>query len=334
MLMELAICTDSVITMYALVTVLSALLLVMILRRLKRKRVCLDPKRLDGKTVLITGGTSGIGKETAIALAKRGARVIITNEDEEKGDTALRQIKRESVSMNVKIMKLNMANLQSIREFCKDFVQKEKRLDILINNAGVPAVLDWTDNGFSMCFGVNHLGTFLLTSLLTERLKSCSPSRVITVTSEVHKYQRLDFADLNYNIVPLFSYCRSKLANVYFTQELARQIERHGVTSCAVHPGYVVGDWTSKFSVLFRIVMYVISSMFFISCLEGAQSVIHCAVSDDILQHNGGYFSDCKPCKLRPHAQDTGIAKKLWEVSEIMVGLSSSRREIESICTR
>lgn len=108
---------------------------------------------------------------------------------------------------------------------------------LYVESAGVPAVLDWTDNGFSMCFGVNHLGPFLLTNLLLDRLKSCSPSRVVNITSNVHKYQKLDFTDLNYNIVPLFTYCRSKLANIYFTQELAQQVESHGVTTCAVHPG-------------------------------------------------------------------------------------------------
>uniref|UniRef100_A0A8C5LUE8 Retinol dehydrogenase 11 n=1 Tax=Leptobrachium leishanense TaxID=445787 RepID=A0A8C5LUE8_9ANUR len=314
-------------TMYVLVTVLVAVLLMLLLRRFKSRRICLDAKRLDGKTVLITGGTSGVGRETAIALAKRGARVFITSQDEQKGEEALQHIKRESNSLNVRFLNLNMANLQSIRNFCQEFTKNEKRLDILINNEGVPAVLDWTENGFSMCFGVNHLGPFLLTNLLLEHLKRSAPSRVITVTSNVHKYPKLDFADLNYNIVPLFTYCRSKLANVYFSQELAQQNERHGIFSCAVHPGYVADDWTLQFSFLFRIVMYIFTSMFFISCHAGAQTVIHCAVSDEVLQHNGGYFSDCKPCKLRPHVQDLGIAKKLWEASETMVGLTSSPRQ-------
>ncbi|XP_068094892.1 retinol dehydrogenase 14-like isoform X3 [Hyperolius riggenbachi] len=269
--------------------------------------------------------------------------------------------------MNVRFWHLNLANLQSIRNFCRDFLKSEKRLDILINNdahrlsnlvdairalkplefgsrqarrkcmsygntklhniSGVPAVLDWTDNGFSMCFGVNHLGPFLLTNLLLDRLKSCPPSRIVNITSNVYKYQKLDFTDLNYNIIPLFTYCRSKLANVYFTQELARQGEKNGISCCAVNTGPVVGDWTSRFSILFRIVMYVFTSMFFISCQAAAQTVIFCAISDDILQHNGGYFSDCKPCKLSPHVQDAGIAKKLWEASEVMVGLTSSPRE-------
>ncbi|CAI9568515.1 unnamed protein product [Staurois parvus] len=320
--------------MYVLVTVLVALFLTLYLKWLKSRRLCLDAKRLDGKTVLITGGTSGVGKETAIALARRGARVYITCLDEQKGEAAVREIKRESSSMNVRFCCLNLGNLQSIRNFCREFLKAEKRLDILINYDGVPALLDWTDNGYSMCFGVNHLGPFLLTNLLLDRLKHCAPSRIVNVTSNIHKYQKLDFTDLNYNTVPLFTYCRSKLANVYFTQELAQQVERHGISACAVHPGYVVGEWTSQFSVLFRIVMYVFTSMFFISCQAAAQTVIYCAVSDDILQHNGGYFSDCKPFKLQPHAQDTGIAKKLWEASETMVGLTSSPREHLAARTR
>ncbi|XP_069820199.1 retinol dehydrogenase 14-like [Dendropsophus ebraccatus] len=320
--------------MYVLVTVLAALFLTLLQRRFKSRRLCLDPKRLDGKTALITGGASGVGKQTAIALAKRGARVHITSHDDQKGEEALREIKKESTSMNVRFWNLNLANLQSIRNFCKEFLKGESRLDILINNDGVPAVLDWTDNGFSMCFGVNHLGPFLLTNLLLERLKSCSPSRIVNVTSSVHKYQKLNFSDLNYNIVPLFTYCRSKLANVYFTQEIARQMERHGVTACAVHPGYVTGDWTNQFSILFRIVMYVFTTLFFISCQAASQTVIYCAISDDILQHNGGYFSDCKPRKLRPYVQDAGIAKKLWEASEAMVGLTSSAREHLATRTR
>lgn len=104
-------------------------------------------------------------------------------------------------------------------------------------SAGMPSVLDWTDDGFSMCFGVNHLGHFLLTNLLLPRLKECAPSRVVTVTCSTYKYQKLDFQDLNYNLLPFFTYCRSKLANIYFSQELARITEGKGVTSYAVHPG-------------------------------------------------------------------------------------------------
>lgn len=101
----------------------------------------------------------------------------------------------------------------------------------------MPSILDWTDDGFSMCFGVNHLGHFLLTNLLLPRLKECAPSRVVTLTCSTYKYQKLDFQDLNYNLLPFFTYCRSKLANIYFSQELGRITDGKGVTSYAVHPG-------------------------------------------------------------------------------------------------
>lgn len=122
--------------------------------------------------------------------------------------------------------------------FCSLFVWTTL-LTLCATSAGMPSVLDWTDDGFSMCFGVNHLGHFLLTNLLLPRLTECAPSRVLTLTCSTYKYQKLDFQDLNYNLLPFFTYCRSKLANIYFSQELARITEGKGVTSCAVHPGKI-----------------------------------------------------------------------------------------------
>ncbi|XP_050966669.1 retinol dehydrogenase 11 [Labeo rohita] len=308
--------------MYLLYIIFSALFCFLILKWMKRRRYCMDVKRLDGKTVLITGGNAGIGKETAVLLAMRGARVIIACRDEEKARKAVREIKARSHNMNVLYMEVDLANMKSIREFSKTFLQKEKRLDILINNAGMPSVLDWTDDDFSMCFGVNHLGHFLLTNLLLPRLRESSPSRVINLTCSSYKYQKLDFQDLNYNLFPFFTYCRSKLANIYFTQELAHMMEGKGVTAYAVHPGYVQSNWTCHFSVLFRILVQVVMFMFFVSCEAGAQTVVYCAVSDEVLPHNGGYFTDCRPAHLRAFARDSGVAKKLWEASERLVKLA------------
>ncbi|XP_026066620.1 retinol dehydrogenase 11-like [Carassius auratus] len=308
--------------MYLFYIIFSALLCFLILKWLKRRRYCMDVKRLDGKTVLITGGNTGIGKETAVLLALRGARVIIACRDEEKARKAVREIKARSHNMNVLYMEVDLANMRSIREFSKIFLQKEKQLDILINNAGMPSVLDWTDDDFSMCFGVNHLGHFLLTNLLLPRLKESSPSRVINLTCSSYKYQKLDFQDLNYNLFPFFTYCRSKLANIYFTHELARMLEGKGVTAYAVHPGYVQSNWICHYSVLFRILVQVVMFMFFVSCEAGAQTVVYCAVSDKVLEHNGGYFTDCQPAQLRAFARDSGVAKKLWEASERLVKLA------------
>ncbi|XP_029366656.1 retinol dehydrogenase 14 [Echeneis naucrates] len=308
--------------MYVFYTIIASLVSFFILKWMKKRRYCTDLKRLDGKTVVITGGNSGIGKETAVALAMRGARVIIACRDLDKAEKAVREIKFRGHSLNVLHMELDLANLRSVREFCKSFLQREKRLDILINNAGMPSVLDWTDDSFSMCFGVNHLGHFLLTNLLLPRLKECAPSRVVTLTCSTYKYQKLDFQDLNYNLLPFFTYCRSKLANIYFSQELARITEGKDVTSIAVHPGFVQSGWTCHYSVLFRMLMQVIMWMFFVPCEIGAQTVIHCAVSDEAAKHSGGYFVDCRPATLRPFARDAGVAKKLWEASERLVKLA------------
>uniref|UniRef100_G3N8W5 Si:dkey-174n20.1 n=1 Tax=Gasterosteus aculeatus aculeatus TaxID=481459 RepID=G3N8W5_GASAC len=281
--------------MYFLYTIIASLVAFFILKWMKKRRYCTDLKRLDGKTVVITGGNSGIGKESAVALAARGARVVVACRDPDKAEEAVREIKVRSRSLNVLHMELDLANLRSVRGFCKNFLQREKRLDILINNAAMPGVLDWTDDSFSMCFGVNHLGHFLLTNLLLPRLKECAPSRVVTLTCSTYKYQKLNFQDLNYNLLPFFTYCRSKLANVYFSQEVARVTEGKGVTSYAVHPGLVQSGWTCHYSVLFRMLM------------------------QEAAKHNGGYFVDCRPAALRPFARDAAVAKKLWEVSERLV---------------
>ncbi|XP_057686955.1 retinol dehydrogenase 14 isoform X2 [Corythoichthys intestinalis] len=270
---------------------------------------------------MLPGGSCGIGKETAVALATRGARVVIACRDADKAAKAVREIKFRSRSLAVVSMELDLANLRSVRDFCKTFLQQEKRLDILINNAAMPGVLDWTDDGFSMCLGVNHLGHFLLTNLLLGRLKECAPSRVVTLTCSSYKYQKLDFRDLNYNLLPFFTYCRSKLANVYFSQELGRLMQGKGVTSYAVHPGFVQSDWTCHYSFLFRTVMRVLMWMFFVPCETGAQTVVYCAVSDEAAHRGGGYFADCRPAALRPFARDAGAAKKLWEASERLVKL-------------
>ncbi|XP_041757544.1 retinol dehydrogenase 14 [Coregonus clupeaformis] len=308
--------------MYILFTIITSLVCYLILKWMKKRRYCTDLKRLDGNTVLITGGNAGIGKETAVALAMRGARVIIACRDVDKAEKAVREIKIRGHNVNIHHMELDLANMCSIRDFCKTFLQREKRLDILINNAAMPSVLDWTEDNFSMCFGVNHLGHFLLTNLLLGHLKASAPSRVVTLTCSNYKYQKLDFQDLNYNLLPFFTYCRSKLANIYFSQELDRMMEGKGVTAYAVHPGYVQSSWTYHYSILFRMLMQVIMFMFFVPCEMGAQTVVYCAVSDEAAKHSGGYFTDCRPATLRSFARDAGVAKKLWEASERLVNLA------------
>ena len=204
---------------------------------------CKSKATLDGKTVIITGGNTGIGKETAIDLAKRNARVIIACRSEEKGKKAEVDIRRESGSSNVHFRKLDLASFESIRNFVKEVLAEETRIDILINNAGVMyCAYQKTEDGYETQFGVNHLGSFLLTNLLLDKLKQAPEGRIIVVSSLGHQFAaKIDLDTINseahYN--PYDAYHKSKLANVLFTKALAKRLSDTNVTVNSLHPGFV-----------------------------------------------------------------------------------------------
>lgn len=198
--------------------------------------------RIDGKVVIITGANSGIGKETAIDLAKRGGKVYIACRNQQRGEDALKEIKEESGSVNVFFLQLDLSSLESIRQFSKKFHEMETQLHILINNAGVmacPRAL--TKDGFEMQIGTNHMGHFLLTNLLLDLLKQSSPSRIVNVSSLFHWYGRINREDLNSekSYWKWIAYGQSKLANILFTRELSKKLEGSGVTANVLHPGAV-----------------------------------------------------------------------------------------------
>ena len=205
-------------------------------------RSCKSKRRLDGKVVIVTGANTGIGKETALDLACRGARVIVASRDENRGKSAVAYIKQASGSENVVFRKLDLASLASIRSFSTKTLQEEDHIDILINNAGVmftPYTL--TEDGFEMQFGTNHLGHFLLTNLLLDKIKESAPSRIVTVSSLGHHAGSLDFDDMMWSksYQSQKSYFRSKLANVMFARELSKRLEGTGVTTYSLHPGAI-----------------------------------------------------------------------------------------------
>lgn len=200
--------------------------------------------RANGKVVIITGANSGIGKETAIEMAERGATVIMACRNREKSEKARNYIIQKSGNANVHLMELDLASFKSIRKFVQEFLQTDYRLDILINNAGVMGLNRMlTEDGIEMHMGVNYMGHFLLTLLLLERLKESKPSRIVNVSSLGHKW--LNFSkDLNsekfYN--RFHAYIQSKLANVMFTKELAIKLRNSGVTVNSLHPGVIYTD--------------------------------------------------------------------------------------------
>ncbi|MDX2052597.1 MAG: SDR family oxidoreductase [Polyangiaceae bacterium] len=276
---------------------------------------------IAGKSVLITGGNAGIGRETARALARRGARVYLTSRVFAEGERVARAIEAECGG-KVGVFVLDLASFASIRSMAAEFLERCPSLHVLINNAG--AVLTErreTREGFEMTLGVNHLGHFLLTQLLLERLRASAPARIINVASDAHHRAPggLDFEDIQsrhrYN--GWFAYCRSKLANIYFTRSLARKLEGTGVTVNALHPGFV----STKFGAdgdtrgLIRLGIRL-AQPFAISVEKGAQTTIYCASEPRLRDISGAYFAKCREVAPSRAARDPLAADRLWSLSE------------------
>ncbi|CAF0823755.1 unnamed protein product [Brachionus calyciflorus] len=293
---------------------------------------CYLKARLDGKTVIITGANTGIGKETALDLARRGARVILACRDLQKALEAAEEIRKKTGNGNVFVELLDLASLNSVRQFAEKINSQEENVDILINNAGIMMCPKWkTKDGFEMQFGVNHLGHFLLTNLLLDKLKKSTPSRIINVSSLAHEKGKINWDDINsdnsYDLQE--AYRQSKLANVLFTRELAKRLNGTGVLTFSLHPGVVRTELGRYFSDSFgwkfylaKILLVPISLWFFKDATQGAQTTIHCAVDESISALSGAYFSDCKPKKLLENALNDEDAKKLWEISEKLTKLN------------
>ncbi|XP_044143530.1 retinol dehydrogenase 14 [Bufo gargarizans] len=282
---------------------------------------------MRGKTVIITGANCGIGRATAAELLRLQARVILACRDPERAEEAARELREETGdSGEVVVKQLDLSSLKSVRRFCQEVVREEPKLDVLINNAGVfQCPYTKTEDGFEMQFGVNHLGHFLLTHLLLGLLKSSAPSRVVVVSSKLYKYGEINFDDLNSekSYSRGSAYSRSKLANILFTRELARRLDGTGVTVNALHPGIVRTNLGRHINipVLVKPLFNVVSWAFFKSPVEGAQTSIYLASSPEVEGVSGKYFGDCKEEDLLPKAMDDLVARKLWDISEVMVGL-------------
>lgn len=298
------------------------------LRRWLAGGVCRSKARLDGKTVLITGANTGIGKETAVDMAQRGARVILACRDMGRANKAADEIRKRSGNGNVVVKMLDLASLQSVRALAKDVQQNEERLDVLINNAGIMMCPQWqTEDGFEMQFGVNHLGHFLLTNLLLDLLKKSTPSRVVNVSSLAHEKGEIYFDDINLekDYDPHRSYKQSKLANVLFTRELAVRLKGTGVTTYSLHPGVIrteLGRHLLPSLPLWQRLM--ILPLFFLvkTPWQGSQTTIYCAVDESLQNTSGLYYSDCAPKEAAPQGRDDAAARRLWDLSTSMVGLA------------
>ncbi|XP_053476613.1 retinol dehydrogenase 13-like [Ictalurus furcatus] len=293
---------------------------------------CPSKARIPGKTVVITGANTGIGKETARELARRGGRIIMGCRDMGKCEEAAREIRGSTLNPHVYARHVDLASIKSIRSFAEKINQEEERVDILINNAAVMRCPPGkTEDGFDMQLGVNYLGHFLLTNLLLDKLRDSAPSRVINLSSLAHIIGEIDFEDLNWDKKTFNTkkaYCRSKLAIVLFTRELARRLEGTGVTVNALHPGVVAtelgrhtGMHQSQFS------STVLSPFFYLLIKSpelGAQPSVYLAVAEELTSVSGRYYDVMKEKEPAPQALDQEVAVKLWDISASLVGLETT----------
>ncbi|XP_040050408.1 dehydrogenase/reductase SDR family member 13 isoform X1 [Gasterosteus aculeatus] len=291
---------------------------------------CSRSVKLNGKTVIVTGSDTGIGKATALELAKRGARVILACSNKDKAESAAFDIRTESGNNQVVFMQLDLASLKSVRCFAETFLKTEPRLDILINNAGVMGP-GRTEDGFGMALGVNHLGHFLLTNLLLEKLQQCGPSRVVTVAALLHCFGTANFPLLaskkdsvsgqstwnNFR-----AYCNSKLFNVLFTRELANRLEGTSVTCYSLHPGVIATELCRNMSLWMQLLVTPFAKLFFVDPEGGSQTIVYCALQEGLESLSGRYFSRCALQQVGAMGRDDALARKLWELSERFTGLS------------
>jgi len=270
---------------------------------------------LAGRTVVVTGANTGIGRVTAEALARRGASVYVASRSTEKGEAAVASIKASSGSDSVFFLALDLADLESVRACAEGFLARGEPLHVLVNNAGVAGVRGLTKQGFELMFGVNHLGHFMLTQLLLDRLVSSGPSRVVTVASDAH-YQAhgIDWEAVRRparGITGLGEYAVSKLSNVLFSQELARRTAGTGVTTYALHPGVVASD-------IWRRVPWPVRPLITRRMLpvdQGAATSLYCATSPEVAEASGMFYDKCAERPASPVATPE-LAGELWQRSE------------------
>lgn len=285
---------------------------------------------IKNKLVLITGATSGIGKQTALELARQGARVAITYRNKQKAKETELFIKDQTGAV-ISSFYCDLSSFKSIRDFVAEFKDNYPHLDVLINNAGIwDPKFKLNPDGVELNFATNHLAPFLLTNLLLDSLKKSSQSRIINVTSAAHKNFKLNFDDieLKNNFNGFKAYCQSKLCNILFTVMLADTLRNTNITVNCVHPGVVA---TSIFDKMGKLAAGTVK-MFMLSPAQGAETSVYLATSGEVSEITGKYFTKKKVVNSSPDSQNMEFARRLWDLSSKYVGLNEqSGVQIESI---
>jgi NAD(P)-dependent dehydrogenase (short-subunit alcohol dehydrogenase family) len=274
---------------------------------------------MNGKVVVITGATSGIGMVVAERLAAMGARMVLVARDKTRGAAALGRIPGHGNT----IYYADLSRISEMKRVAADIAAAEPRIDVLINNAG--ALFNSrqvTVDGLEMTFATNHLSYFVLTHGLRERLAATPGARVVSTASDAHKGKKLDFSDLQAEkgYSGFSVYGRSKLCNILFTRELARRLPQRVTANC-LHPGFVSTRFGDQSGGAFSMVVKI-AKLFAISQQKGAETIVHLASSPDVAGATGGYFYKCKLATPSPEAQDDGSAKRLWTETEKLTGIT------------
>ena len=283
--------------------------------------------KMEGKVCLVTGANSGIGKQTALGLARMGATVVMVCRSKERGEAARLEIRRESGNTSVDLMLADLSSQAQIRKLAKEFKDRYQRLDVLINNAGIGlAERKENTDGIEMFFAVNHIAPFLLTHLLLDVLKASAPSRVVNVSSFAHSWiNKINFEDLQgkQKFSPMQIYAQSKLAILMFSYELARRLAGTGVTVNALDPGLVSTNLGHDVIGPLRVARWVFMNVLAISPQEGAQTSIYLASSPEVEGVTGKYFMKQRPKRSSKASYDRETWQRLWKVSEELTGLAS-----------
>jgi NAD(P)-dependent dehydrogenase (short-subunit alcohol dehydrogenase family) len=278
---------------------------------------------MKDKIVVITGGSSGIGKVAATELARLGATVLLVSRNVERGQQTLSEIKALTKNPNVYFLPCDLSLLAEVRELAQKIQALYPHIDVLINNAGIlPGKFTRTKEGIEVCWATNYLSGFLLTNLLWEQLQQAEAARIINVSSEAHRLGQLDFAKYNSprHYSSFTAYCDSKLANILFTYELGQRLEFTSITANCLHPGVIASNFgTTSFGLLKW--LFKVARPFMQTPEKGAETIIYLATDSDVSGVTGKYFKNKKPVKSGKETYNTALSKRLWKFSEEQTGL-------------
>ena len=281
---------------------------------------------MTGKTVVITGGTSGIGQVAAEALAAKGARIVLVARSHARADETLARLRAKNSHAAHSAYYADLSRISEVKRVGAEIAAHEPRIDILINNAGALFTnRQSTEDGLEMTFAVNHMAYFVLTYMLRERLLAAGAARVISTSSHAHKGMKLDFADLQMSqkYSGLRAYGRSKLCNILFTRELAKRLAGTGVTANCLHPGFVNTRFGDNSGGGIGIAIFALLKNFALPPEKGAQTIIWLASSDEPAKLTGAYFYKCTETQPSLEARDDETARRLWRETAKLVGLES-----------